>query len=196
MKTKQKARDRREAAKISWSPPKLQTPAPQPQPPAPGERARMKAERKKTEAEETREFLEYIGKIDMKIVKEEERDSVSERRKTGKSIQVINLEEGMPVVEDAIRRMNLAIQECRSSGIRKVKLIHGYGSTGKGGKICAAVRSELAGMKRRRLVKEYICGEAFGPFDAASRMLADQDRNITMDSDYGRGNHGITIVIL
>ena len=122
MKTKQKARDRREAAKISWSPPKLQTPAPQPQPPAPGERARMKAERKKTEAEETREFLEYIGKIDMKIVKEEERDSVSERRKPGKSIQAINLEEGMPVVEDAIRRMNLAIQECRSSGIRKVKL--------------------------------------------------------------------------
>ena len=197
MKAKQNAKDRREAAKISWNPQKVKTPSSQPpnlQPITPQERARMKAERKRIELEEAREFLEYIGKSDLKIEKEEE--TVFESKRPGNDIPVINLEDGMPIVEDAIQRMNMAIQECRCSRIRIVKLIHGYGSTGKGGKIRPAVQNELNAMKKRKLIREYIPGEQFGPFDAASRLLVDQNRGITTDSDYGRGNHGITIVVI
>ena len=192
MKQKQNARDRREAAAKVWAQkkPRAEIPAPL----SPQERARMKAERKRIEAEVALEFLEYIVKSDIKIVKDEE--PVPGRRKPQNTIPTINLEAGMPIVEEAIRRMNMGIQEYRCSGIRVVKLIHGYGSTGKGGKICSGVRSELAGMKRRKLIKEYIAGEDFGPFDPVSRLLVEQNRGVGTDPDYGRGNHGITVVVI
>ena len=102
----------------------------------------------------------------------------------------------MPLVEEAVRRMHMGIQEMRHIRAKAVKLIHGYGSTGRGGKICTGIRAELADMKRKKQIREYIPGEDFGPADAASRKLADRDPRITRDPDYGRMNHGITIVVL
>ena len=102
----------------------------------------------------------------------------------------------MPLVEEALSRMNMGIQEMRVSRMKAVKLIHGYGSTGRGGKIRVGVRDELADMKRKRLIKDFIPGEDFGPMNAASRKLAEQDKSVTRDPDYGRMNHGITVVIL
>ena len=102
----------------------------------------------------------------------------------------------MPLVEDAVGRMNMGLQELRVSHAKAVKLIHGYGSTGRGGKICAGVRKELADMKRRKQIRDFIPGEDFGPMDEASRKLAEQMKSIPRDPDYGRMNHGITIVIL
>ena len=90
----------------------------------------------------------------------------------------------------------MGIQEMRVSHVRAVKLIHGYGSTGRGGKICIGVRDELASMKRRKLIKEYIPGEDFGPTDPASRKLVEQNSAVSRDPDYGRINHGITIAVL
>ena len=114
----------------------------------------------------------------------------------GKAIPRLNLEDGMPLVEEAISRMNMGIQEMRVSREKTVKLIHGYGSTGTGGKIRTGVRNELAGMKRRKLIRDFIPGEEFGPLDAASRKLAESSAAVTRDPDWGRMNPGITIVIL
>jgi hypothetical protein len=102
----------------------------------------------------------------------------------------------MPPVEEAIGRLRTGLQEMKVSRVKVVKLIHGYGSTGRGGRIRSAVRNELAEMKRRGLVREFIHGEDFGPTDAASRRLAEQEKRITRDPDYGSMNHGITMVVL
>ena len=77
-----------------------------------------------------------------------------------------------------------------------MKLIHGYGSTGRGGKISTGVRRELADMKRKRQIRDFIPGEDFGPMDAAARMAAEQEKAITKDPDFGRMNYGITIAVL
>jgi len=144
--------------------------------------------------EETRAFLEYLAREHMPIVKD---DSPAPRqKKLGNGIPRLNLEDGMPPVEEAVSRMNMGIQEMRVSGVKAVKLIHGYGSTGRGGKIRVGVRNELAAMKRKRLIKDYIPGEDFGPVDAASRKLAEQEKAVARDPDYGRMNHGITVVVL
>ena len=102
----------------------------------------------------------------------------------------------MPIVEEAIRRMSMGIQEMRVSGIRAVKLIHGYGSTGTGGKIRIGIRQELSTMKKRKLIRDFIPGENFGPFDETSRKMTERNRAIARDPDYGRSNHGITIVMI
>ena len=153
-----------------------------------------KKEKARMREEETREFLEYLKK-DIRIVKEEPED-IKRKTTQRKTIGTLNLESGMPMVEEALSRMNIGLQEMRVSGIKVVRLIHGYGSTGRGGKICAGVREELASMKRKRLIRDYIPGEDFSPMDSSSRKLAETEQNITRDPDYGRVNHGITMVVL
>ena len=143
--------------------------------------------------EETREFLEYLERYDRLVNKD---DAVRVPAKKSGPMGRLNLEEGMPLVEEALDRMNIGLQEMRVSRVKAVKLIHGYGSTGRGGKICSGVRQELAAMKRKGFIREFIPGEHFGPLDAVSRKLAEQEKGITRDPDYGRMNHGITIVVL
>ena len=144
--------------------------------------------------EETREFLEYLAREHMPVIKDD--SPAPRRKKQGSGIPRLNLEDGMPLVEEAVSRMNIGIQEMRVSRVKAVKLIHGYGSTGRGGKIRVGVRDELAAMKRKRLIKDFIPGEDFGPMNAASRKLAEQDKAVTRDPDYGRMNQGITVVVL
>ena len=190
MKPKAHAKEKREAMRPNWKPEKkpvvkekpVKTPAPRL---SPEEQARI-------EAEEARLFLEYIGKTE--TVKEEEATPV--RKRSAGQIPSINLEDGMPLVEEAVSRMNIALQEMRCSGIRVVKLIHGYGSSGTGGRIRVGVRRELASMKKRKMIRDYFPGENFGPFDEGSRRLAEQNRALTSDPDYGSANHGITMVVI
>ena len=50
----------------------------------------------------------------------------------------------MPLAEEALGRMNIGLQELRVSRVKAVKLIHGYGSTGRGAGLNAA------GLQRKR----------------------------------------------
>lgn len=153
----------------------------------------------KSPEEEAREFLEYLERYG--VPSDPEDVPQPRKKKAGNAggfsgILSLNLEDGMPVVSDAVRQMHIGIQEMRVSRVRVVKLIHGYGSTGRGGKLRIGIRQELAAMKRRGLIREFIPGEAFGPMDAASRKLTETERSISRDPDYGRINQGITIVVL
>ena len=200
MKSRQNAKQKREAAvqkmRERWSP-KKECPAESPAALVPPKPTMIKAKDlpQQSPEEAAREFLEYLERYNGPIRKDDTPPPAKRRGKTG-AAGTLNLEDGMPTVEEAIGRLRIGLQEMKVSRIRTVKLIHGYGSTGRGGKICAGVRKELADMKRRKLIRNFIPGEEFGPADAASRSLAEQERSITRDPDYGRMNHGITIVVL
>src|SRR5260370_33085067 len=67
-------------------------------------------------------------------------------------IKIINLEQGMPTVEQARLRMEHEVQVARQSGYRAVKLVHGYGAGGGGGALRGGLRKELRlGAQKRRL---------------------------------------------
>ena len=150
----------------------------------------------KTPEEEAREFLDYLEKEPFRIPKDDNVEPAGRKKARKQAVAVVNLENGMPTVEEALTEMRLSLQSMRHSGVRFVKLIHGYGSTGRGGKICIGVRSELAAMVRKRLIRDFVAGEDFGPYSDTARRMADQDREITRDPDYGKCNHGITVVTL
>ena len=88
-------------------------------------------------------------------------DSVTLRSKN--EVQTINLKKGLPPVYEALQKMKHEISKARSRGFRIVRLIHGYGSTGTGGKIKQAVREELAGMQHRGDVKSFVVGDDGNP---------------------------------
>ena len=146
--------------------------------------------------EETREFLEYLSRDELPVFKDEPLSGQRKKSAAAKGINWLYLKEGMPTVEKAIHRMNAGLKEMWASKVTVVKLIHGYGSTGKGGKIRVEIRKELGVMKRRRLIRDFIPGEDFGPLNPASRILAEKNRTITHDQDWGGMNPDVTIVIL
>ena len=202
MKQKTNARQKREAEELRKRqalkqpgrlPEKKEPVKPEPSKPLPKTRPILP---EKTPEEETREFLEYLAKEKLPVFRDDPLPQKRKKPSAGKAIPRFNLEEGMPLVEEAVSRMKMGLQELRVSGEKTVKLIHGYGSTGTGGKIRTGVRNELAAMKRKKLIRDYIPGEEFGPLDAASRKLAESSAAITRDPDWTRMNHGITMVIL
>ena len=111
-------------------------------------------------------------------------------------ITIINLEHGMPTVEQACHRLTGELIRARAQGAKVVKLIHGYGSSGVGGKLRVGIRSALADHQRRGRIKAAVPGENWSIFDEGARKLLDLYPDLSRDRDFERGNQGITIVLL
>lgn len=110
-------------------------------------------------------------------------------------MHIINLESGMPDTQTAISRLTNGLYAKRASRIRVVKVIHGYGSSGKGGAIKTSCRMKLRDFQRMRVIKSFCSGEDFGPFSNEGRNLAAICPEVRNDSDWGRQNEGVTIVL-
>jgi len=102
----------------------------------------------------------------------------------------------MPTVDDAIRRITYNIKNAGAFGVTVIKIIHGYGSTGKGGGIRTEARKYLERQKKNGQIKDYITGETFSIFDEATRKAFQICDELRRDSDLERHNNGITLVIL
>ncbi len=202
MKKKANIRQKRDAEtqrrKEAYSPRPAQAPVSRPVKAVPARPIPRPIERlpEVSPEEETREFMEYLNKYGVPDLKEDLPQAGRKKSVETFSLPQLYLKADMPIVSEALSRLHIGLQEMRSSGIRVVKLIHGYGSTGRGGKIRIGVREELAVMKHRKQIKDFIIGEEFGPTDQASRNLVERNANINRDPDYGEINHGITIVVL
>jgi len=108
----------------------------------------------------------------------------------------VNIEEGLPRVDEAIRRATRALHSAKREQVVAVKLIHGYGSSGSGGRIRTELRSYLERQVRRGEVRMFVPGERLDIFDAQTRALIDACPPFARDSDLNRHNNGITVVLL
>lgn len=109
---------------------------------------------------------------------------------------LINLKTDRPSTEVAIKKLKMELMTLRRIGVTRVKIIHGYGSTGQGGSIRNAVRAELLEMARDNRIKAFCPGELFGPFEKPGRHLLEIDAAFRNDSDWARSNDGVTLVSL
>ncbi len=110
--------------------------------------------------------------------------------------KTINLEEGRPTVNVGLLRLDRALVSARAEGVPLLKVIHGYGSSGVGGRLREEVWSALDRFKRNGLIAGFIPGEDFRLSNEASWELIKRHKAIKEDRDLGRANRGITIVIL
>jgi hypothetical protein len=111
-------------------------------------------------------------------------------------IKIINLEDGMPKVEEARLRMHHELQTARKQGYVAVKLIHGYGSSGVGGVLRVEIQKELQRQARSSAIKCFIAGENWRISDEATWELLKRYPEWKQDADLGKGNKGICIVQL
>jgi len=110
--------------------------------------------------------------------------------------KTVNLEAGMPFADAAIRRLTWELHAAKRMGFSAFKLIHGYGSSGTGGKLRTESRRYLARMKASGQIKDYIPGEQLSIFDEQTRAAFLKCPELRRDSDLERHNNGVTVVVL
>ena len=110
--------------------------------------------------------------------------------------RTINLEKGMPLVQQALDRLESAITTGSGQGFKALTFIHGYGSSGEGGAIKKAVRCQLQFLLHQSRVKAIITGEEFEGRSGRGRQLLRQFSFLTNHRDLNRANPGVTLVIL
>ena len=111
-------------------------------------------------------------------------------------MQELNIKAGMPSVDEARRILLDSLHSARVGGIRLLKVIHGHGSSGVGGKLRGALRRSLVVWKKEGAIKGFIPGEEWGLFNGEARTLCERFPSLRDDPDYNRENPGVTIVEL
>ncbi|MCF8055755.1 MAG: Smr/MutS family protein [Desulfocapsa sp.] len=110
--------------------------------------------------------------------------------------KTINLEQGLPTVEQALLRLRQELAMARMEKIRLLTLIHGYGSTGKGGGIRRECRKTLDFLKGKGDIDTVIFGEDFSRRRGAVKHLLSRFPELSSHPHLNHQNKGITLVFL
>ena len=111
-------------------------------------------------------------------------------------IKTIIVKDGMPSVEQARARLRSELLIARQSGVQLLKVVHGYGSTGVGGELRLALQATLRQMEDRGEIRACIYGEHWSTGDERTWELLKHLPELKHDRDLGRGNRGMTMVLL
>ena len=110
-------------------------------------------------------------------------------------VRELNLELGYPTVDQAMRRLDAEIAASKQMKRRAMKIIHGYGSSGKGGKIRTACRKHLKEAQSRGEIAMWLPGERFTIFEEDARQLMQHCEALRRDPDREQYNNGVTFVL-
>jgi len=109
----------------------------------------------------------------------------------------INLKQGSPLVEEALDQLTDYLLKCTDLGIKAIVLIHGYGSSGEGGRIKWAIHEALKNNRYADRIDEYHFGEnvAYGThnYHALLRRRPGLKRYLKR---FKVGNAGMTVLLL
>lgn len=111
-------------------------------------------------------------------------------------VVIVNLEMGMPTVDVALKRLSGELAMARAQRVVAMKLIHGYGSSGTGGKLRVAIRKELERLRLKQSLKAWIPGETWEIFNPEAIRFLDACDSLRGDRDLGMHNNGISMVLL
>jgi hypothetical protein len=109
---------------------------------------------------------------------------------------IVNLETGRPTIDQARRRLVSELEAARGSGVRLVKIIHGWGSSGQGGGLNVAIRKSLRLRVKEGKATLMVTGERFSSDTEEGRELARRHPSLRGDRDFNRANPGISVIEL
>ena len=104
----------------------------------------------------------------------------------------INIKQDMPLVADAMRYLQDSIVRLKRDKYECVLIVHGYGSTGKGGAIRDKARQWLNAQKREGKIKHVINGEDLDIFNLDALDLKARHRELA--AYFKVCNHGVTVI--
>ena len=109
----------------------------------------------------------------------------------------LNIKQDGPYVDEALDRLTDYLRKSLEVGVKAIILIHGYGSSGTGGRIKWAIHDALENNRYSDRVDEYHFGEdvAFGS-DAYHALLRRRPGLKLYLKRFKEGNAGMTVLLL
>jgi hypothetical protein len=109
----------------------------------------------------------------------------------------INIKQGSPYVDEALELLTEHLRKCLDLGIKAIILIHGYGSSGEGGRIKWAIHDALENNRYSDRVEEYFYGEnvAYGS-ESYYALLKRRPGLKRYLKRFKEGNAGMTVLLL
>jgi hypothetical protein len=111
-------------------------------------------------------------------------------------IQTFNVEAGMPTLDEARRLVAAEIKLAQREGVKVLKVIHGYGSSGNGGALCVGLRKSFGLRKKEGVIKDVVAGEDFSIFNQTVLALLEAAPGLRGDPDLNATNEGVTFLWL
>ena len=108
--------------------------------------------------------------------------------------KIVNLEEGMPTVAQALLRLERGLSLARQERAGLVKLIHGYGSHGRGGVLRQGLRRVFSEYQRDGDILGFASGEEFSIFHPVSLEMITAAPELSHDPDLERSNPGVSFL--
>jgi hypothetical protein len=112
------------------------------------------------------------------------------------ALRTFNVEAGLPTLDEARQLVAAEIKLAKREGAKVLKVIHGYGSSGKGGALCVGLRKSFGLRKKEGIIKDFIAGEDFSIFNDAVLALLEAVPGIRGDPDLKATNEGVTFLWL
>jgi hypothetical protein len=112
------------------------------------------------------------------------------------AIRTFNVEAGLPTLDEARRLVIEEIKRAKHEGAKVLKVIHGYGSSGTGGRLCVGLRKSFGLRKKEGIIKAFIAGEDFSIFNQTTLAVLEMVPELRGDPDLDAINEGVTIVWL
>ncbi|MBE7074195.1 MAG: hypothetical protein E7379_03805 [Clostridiales bacterium] len=109
-------------------------------------------------------------------------------------LRLINLKDEVYNVDYAIKTVEIEIENAKREGLIAIKVLHGYGSHGRGGAIMLELRRILPFWKRQGFIVDFFGGDKWSLFDKQSQEILNADKTIFGDCDLDNNNPGITII--
>jgi len=109
-------------------------------------------------------------------------------------MKTFDIKSDMPFTDEAGKRLSDIIRGNRKKE-KVIKIIHGYGSSGVGGKIKVTVHKSLKKKLSNHEIKAYIPGESLRSMMGFVDVIQKYKHLIKNDSDYKKCNDGITYII-
>ncbi len=95
-----------------------------------------------------------------------------------------------------MRRLESVLAEAKVTGVTVLTVIHGYGSSGRGGRIKEEYRKILAYKRDRGEICDSIPGELFKRRDPRTKSWLQRFPKLAANKNLDKGNRGITLIII
>lgn len=112
------------------------------------------------------------------------------------TIRTFNVEAGLPALDEARRLVIEEIRRAKREGVKVLRVIHGYGSSGTGGALCHGLRKSFGLRKKEGVIKDFVAGEAFSIFNDGVLALLEAVPELRGDPDLNTTNEGVSILWL
>ena len=110
---------------------------------------------------------------------------------------IFDLELGAPLVEEAIAKFEQYLAVASNAGFKTMLVIHGYGSSGKGGEIRKTLRDNLENNFYSDRVIDYYLGEDLKEGNESYTQLLKRRPSLQKQkTQFKNSNAGVTLLLL